>query len=329
MLSIESARGKAYSEDMRWRMIYQKNMGLSYREIGKNLNVDPSTIYRTVRLFEETGTVLSIQGYHEDTTKKLSTQDELTIIEAILDRPSMYLHELQHAVNLSSGTTISTSTICKFLHRQRFSRTKLMFRAQQRSEELRSVFQSEISLLEPHMFVFVDETGTDKRLALRRYGYSLKGTRAVTDRQLIRGKRFSAIAAICLEGVIDVQITTHSVNGDQFCDFVERCLQPQLLPFNGTNPRSVVILDNATIHHVESAISLIEETGALAIYLPPYSPDLMPIEECFSKVKAYIRAYDPLVQILTEYEMEEIILSAFTSVTPEDCYGWMMDCGYI
>ena len=117
------------------------------------------------------------------------------------------------------------------------------------------------------MFVFVDETGTDKRLALRRYGYSLKRTRAVTDRQLIRGKRFSAIAAICLDGVIDVQITTHSVNG-----------------------RSVVILDNATIHHVESAISLIEETGALAIYLPPYSPDLMPIEECISKVKAYIRS---------------------------------------
>ena len=156
------------------------------------------------------------------------------------------------------------------------------------------------------MFVFVDETGTDKRLALRRYGYSLKRTRAVTDRQLIRGKRFSAIAAICLDGVIDVQITTHSVNG-----------------------RSVVILDNATIHHVESAISLIEETGALAIYLPPYSPDLMPIEECISKVKAYIRAYDPLVQILTESEMEELILSAFTSITPEDCYRWMTDCGYI
>ena len=136
---------------------------MSYREIGKNLNVDPSTVYRTVQLFEETGTVCSIQGYHEHTTKKVSPEDELTIIEGVLDRPSMYLHELQHAVLLSSGTTISTPTICNFLCHQRFSRTKLMFSAQQRNEELRSVFQSEVNLLEPHMFVFVDETGTDKQ----------------------------------------------------------------------------------------------------------------------------------------------------------------------
>ena len=60
-----------------------------------------------------------------------------------------------------------------------------------------------------------------------------------------------------------------------------------LLPFNGTNSRSVVVLDNASIHHVTEVESLIEETGAIVIYLPPYSPDLNPIEECFSKVKGF------------------------------------------
>ena len=100
-------------------------------------------------------------------------------------------------------------------------------------------------------------------------------------------------------------------------------------PLMELNPRSVVILDNAAIHHVESVINLIEETGALAIFLSPYSPDLMPIEECFSKVKSYLRAYDPYIQISTESEMEEMILSAFTSITAEDCCGWMQDCGYM
>ena len=118
------------------------------------------------------------------------------------------------------------------------------------------------------MFVFVDETGSDKRLALRRYGYSLEGTQAIVERTLIRGKRFSAIAAICVDGVIDVQITTNSVNGEKICEVIKRYLQPQLLPFNGINPRSVVILDNAAVHHVESAVSLIKETGTLAIFLP-------------------------------------------------------------
>ena len=77
---------------------------------------------------------------------------------------------------------------------------------------------------------------------------------------------------MCIDGIVDVHIATGSVNGDIFCDFVKRYRQPQLLPFNGTNPRSVVILDNAAIHHTHSAIQLIEETGALAVFLPPYSP---------------------------------------------------------
>ena len=76
------------------------------------------------------------------------------------------------------------------------------------------------------MFVFVDETSSDKCLALRRYGYSLKGTQAIAEKTLIRGKRFSAIAVICMDWVIDVQITTNSVNGENFCEFIERSTTP-------------------------------------------------------------------------------------------------------
>ena len=87
---------------MRWRMVYQRcQMGLSYPEIGKRLNVDPSTVQRTVQLFEETGEVLSIQGHHDKTTKKLSTHEELliVIIEATLENPGAYLHELQQLIH--------------------------------------------------------------------------------------------------------------------------------------------------------------------------------------------------------------------------------------
>ena len=134
---------------------------------------------------------------------------------------------------------------------------------------------------------------------------------------------------MCVDGIVDVHITTESVNGDIFCDFIQRYLQPQLLPFDGTNPKSVVILDNAAIHHAHPAIELIEETGALAVFLPPYSPDYMPIEECFSKVKSFLRSCDPVIQIQNESEIEDLILSAFASVSADDCYGWMKDCGYI
>ena len=66
-MSIESARSKAYSSDLRWRMVYQRCvLGLSYTEVAQQLNVDPTTVSRTVQLFEETGTVCSIQGYMEE-----------------------------------------------------------------------------------------------------------------------------------------------------------------------------------------------------------------------------------------------------------------------
>ena len=61
-----------------------------HNQIAKNLNVDPSTVYRTVKLFDETGTVCSIQGFHKTTTKKLSIQDELAIFGMVLDDPSVY-----------------------------------------------------------------------------------------------------------------------------------------------------------------------------------------------------------------------------------------------
>ena len=59
---------------------------------------------------------------------------------------------------------------------------------------------------------------------------------------------------------------------------IEKNLLPQLLPFNGVNGRSVVVMDNASIHHTERATAVIEEIGAIPIFLPPYSPDIMPIE---------------------------------------------------
>lgn len=124
-----------------------------------------------------------------------------------------------------------------------------------------------------------------------------------------------------LDGIVDVYITSESVNGDVFCEFIEKNLLPQLLPFNGINGRSVVVMDNASIHHTERATALIEEIGAIPIFLPPYSPDIMPIEECFSKVKSFLRANDPLIQILRESEIEDIILAAFANITPDDCYS--------
>ncbi len=112
-----------------------------------------------------------------------------------------------------------------------------------------------------------------------------------------------------------------SVDGDEFYDFTNSHLIPHLQPF--PNPHSVVIMDNASIHHVEEAVKAIEDVGAVVHFLPPYSPDLNPIEETFSKVKSTMKS---LEERMTQTEdIETIALSAFCTITDDDCKNWISD----
>jgi len=67
------------------------------------------------------------------------------------------------------------------------------------------------------------------------------------------------------------------------------CLLPHLLSFDGNNPQSIVIMDNCSIHHIGEVVKMIEEVGAIVHFPPPYSPDFMPIELVFSKVKTSLK----------------------------------------
>ena len=116
------------------------------------------------------------------------------------------------------------------------------------------------------------------------------------------------------------------INVDVFCDFLERYLLPHLLPFNGVNPRSVVLLDNASIHHTARPVKCV---GALVHYLSPYSPDLNPIEEMFSKVKACLRENDTAIQKVDERGVFDFVEAAFSTVRQEDIFGWYDHAGYI
>ena len=92
------------------------------------------------------------------------------------------------------------------------------------------------------------------------------------------------------EGILDCKVIQGTVDGDLFYDVLQSALLPFLMPFNGVNPRSILILDNASIYHVDGIVEMINEAGALVLFLPPYSPDFNPIEEAFSKLKALIKS---------------------------------------
>ena len=129
---------------------------------------------------------------------------------------------------------------------------------------------AEISIYDPAMFVWIDETGCDRQNSKRRYGYSVRGIPPRDHRLLVRGVRYSGITVMSLGGINDVQLVEGSVNGDKFEESVTETLLPILNPFDGTNTRSVVIMDNCSIHHVDPVKRLIETVAqAKLIFLPP------------------------------------------------------------
>ena len=82
------------------------------------------------------------------------------------------------------------------------------------------------------------------------------------------------------------------------------------MPFNGINPHSVVVLDNCSIHHIPEVIASIHDVGALVLFLPPYSPDINPIEELFSKVKTTLKSAEFDMPHITDLQI--LLLSSFT-----------------
>ena len=177
------------------------------------------------------------------------------------------------------------------------------------------------------MLTIVDETGIDRRDAMRKFGYSLRGQRCIAKKLLARGQRVSAIAAMSNERVLDVKFVHGSVSGEIFSNFIELHLLPHLLPFNSSNPNSIVVLNNASVHYHERARELIDSVGALLVYLPPYSPDLNPIEAAFSAAKSFLKANEELAS--TPKDIEDILLTAFGNVTNTDCTRWYQDSEYI
>ena len=116
------------------------------------------------------------------------------------------------------------------------------------------------------------------------------------------------------------------MDADYFVDFVRGDLVPNMLPFDGTNPKSIAIMDNCSIHHVQAVVDICDAAGILLLLLPPYSPDYNPIEKTFSYIKGYLKEHDQILQVLDD--PMPIIRGAFNSITPEQCNGWISHAGY-
>jgi len=302
-------------------------MELPFKKIAMNLNIAASTAYLHYKRFETTGEVRSTPQPQKESTRKLTTRDELFIIGLFLANPTVYLHEVCHQVEETFGKSVSPSTVCRLLARYGMTRKKVQQVATQRSIYYRSAFLAEMTCYSSHQLVWVDETGCDHRDHIRKYGYALRGQTPIYPRHLHRGRRFSTIAAMTCDGIIASEVYSDTVDGDTFADFVRGILIPQMQAFDGEAERSIVVMDNCSIHHTEAVTDLFREAGIVVIFLPPYSPDFNPIELVFAHVKSYLRCHDILLQAIND--PTPVIKAAFESITPQQCKAWIRNAGYI
>ena len=316
-----------YSTDLRWRIVWAVlALNMSPDDASKLFNVSPRTVTRYVNLFQHTGDVVPVQRRYGP-YPLMGSYEQIVLLRMILEHPGIYLSEIQVKLFERFGVDVSAPTICRTLKAMGCSRQRIQYIALQRSEECRAKYMAEISIYDPAMFVWIDETGCDRRNSKRRYGYSVRGIPPRDHRLLVRGVRYSGITVMSLGGIHDVQLVEGSVNGDKFEEFVTETLLPILNPFDGTNTRSVVIMDNCSIHHVDPVKRLIETVAqAKLIFLPPYSPDLMPLKEVFNQVKSIFKANDGIFQVCTS--PRAFLAMAFGMVTSEDCVGYIRHCGY-
>jgi transposase len=166
-------------------------------------------------------------------------------------------------------------------------------------------------------FIFIDESGVHLGMT-RGYGRALSHERAVSFSPFNKGTRVTMIAAIGVNKIKTATFGDWHVDGNIFLGFIQECLVPVL------ESGQYVFLDNLSTHKVVGVREAIEAVGAKLIYLPPYSPDLNPIELCWSKIKNYLqkkaaRTFEQLQQVMSE---------AFKSVNSSDLENWFEHCGY-
>jgi transposase len=165
-------------------------------------------------------------------------------------------------------------------------------------------------------FVFLDETSAATNM-VRRYGWGMRGERLVDAAPAGHWRTTTFVAGLRHDGVIAPLVLDGPMSGEVFRAYVEQMLVPALLPGD------VVVMDNLPAHKVAGIKEAIRAVGASILYLPPYSPDLNPIEQLFAKLKALLRK----AAARTQDALWTTIGQALDAFTPAECQNYLANSG--
>ncbi len=306
---------KAYSQDLRQRVLRAIDSGESQIETAEAFAVSVPTIKRYLRQRRETGHVLpkgiegascqkrsGVAGPLESAMRGPSRRDAR---RALLPVPSRTWHRREHSQHQScqSGSGMDAK--------------KKTLRASEQNDATRATWREQMKQLLSQDLVFVDETGSHIAMTPL-YAYAPRGQRAKGSVPRNYGAMMTLIAKYATQGMGEAFLLDGAADGAAFEIYVEQLLAPSL------RPGQLVILDHLSIHQGPRVKQALEAKGCRLLFLPAYSPDFSPLEEAFSKVKTFLRRPGARTREAGHSAIAQVLLL----ITAQDALGWFAHCGY-
>lgn len=258
------------SDDVKFAAIrLYENDYLPLQTILECCDFSKRTFFRILKLYRTTGRVSKPPSVNRGRPRTLHKDDIEYLLTLIRLKPDYFLDELLDLLSTNRLVSLHFTTIYRELERCNISLKKLRKIAEERNDEARALFQIEMAFYEPEQLGFMDEVSKDERTVLRRYGRAKKGCDAVKSGVFIRGRRLSAEGLLTLNGMAVSLVVEGSMTKELFLEFLENSVvctiilsrhklvfsykifillqMPLCSPFPG--PLSVLVMDNARIHH--------------------------------------------------------------------------------
>jgi transposase len=308
---------RSYPVELRERVVkaVEEREG-SIEAVAKIFSVGTTFIYKMLRQKEETGS-LSPKPHGGGFAPLIDEPELKELRHLVEEQPDATLEEFRDRLRQRAQVDASLPMVCRALQKLSLPRKQKRFFAQERNAKKRRAFRRKVQKLEPEKFVFIDEMGANINLS-RRYARAPKGQRVeealpqntptnVSVAGALGARKL--LAACCIEGAFD---------GEAFAAFIEQMVVPQL------ELGQTVLMDNVPTHQAARVESAIKSAEATLLNLPAYSPDLDPMEPCWSKIKTYLRK----AKARTLEALYKAIGLGMRLVTAEDIRGWFSHAGY-
>ncbi len=306
---------RPFSDDLRLRIHEARQAGESTAEVAERFGVSTAFVRRLQQRFRLTG-CLAPRPHGGGLAPKLARR-EGELRRAAAERPDATPEEHRERLRLPA----SRVTVWRAMRRLGLTRKKKSTHASERDRpdvaKARRRWPEKLAGVDPKDLVFLDETGANTAMQ-RTHGYAPKGRRVVASAPLGGWQAVTFIGALTACGLVAPWALEGAMNGDWFLAYVEQILVPAL------RPGMVVVMDNLPSHKVKGVETAIQAAGCRVEYLPPYSPDLNPIEKAFSKLKRALRDWAARTVEGVYEGLREII----TRFGPAECLNYFRHCGY-